>query len=115
MIDFHFANPGFLYALPALAVLWFVFRQLDHRVRDRLSKFLHEANLRQLLREHGTVSDRGRKAAFWLGTALLVLALARPQANPTVEEMQSSGLDIYVLLDVSRSMVCEDVAPSRHK
>ena len=35
--------------------------------------------------------------------------------NPVTEEVQSSGLDIYVLLDVSRSMDVEDVAPSRLK
>ena len=115
MNEFHFANPGYLLFLLGLPVLSVVLNRFDRGARDRLRKFLAEENLHRLLLEKGTISDRGKRLAYWLGLALLVLALARPQANPTVEEMQSSGLDIYVVLDVSKSMDAEDVAPSRLK
>jgi Ca-activated chloride channel family protein len=115
MNDFHFANPGILLALPALVLLRFVLARLDRNARGKLLRFLDEANLRNLLQDRGTVKERGKRLAYWLGLACLTVALARPQANPTIEELTSSGLDIYVLLDVSRSMDCEDVAPSRLK
>jgi Ca-activated chloride channel family protein len=115
MNDFHFANPAYLSLLVAVFGFWAFVRFSDRRVRDRLAKFLHEANMRQLLIDKGTVRERGKRAAFWLGLSLATIALARPQANPQVEELTSSGLDIYVLLDTSRSMDTEDVAPSRLK
>lgn len=57
---------------------------------------------------------------FWsktlLGAAALVcglLALARPRWGEYFMELRPRGADLYVLLDVSRSMLAEDVAPSR--
>ena len=45
--------------------------------------------------------------------ALLVLALARPQFGTRVETVRSEGYDVIVALDVSRSMMAEDVVPNR--
>ncbi|NIP79130.1 MAG: VWA domain-containing protein, partial [Actinobacteria bacterium] len=44
---------------------------------------------------------------------LLALALARPQFGSRVETVRSVGQDIVVALDLSRSMLAEDVAPNR--
>jgi Ca-activated chloride channel homolog len=115
MNEFRFANQEYLWALLALPVLWLFLRKVSKDGRQKLLRFMADANLEQLLLSRGTLRERGKKGAFWAGLALLILAFARPQANPTVEEVQSSGLDIYVLLDVSRSMDVEDVAPSRLK
>jgi Ca-activated chloride channel family protein len=48
-----------------------------------------------------------------LAVGLLVLALARPQFGTRVETVTSEGQDVMVALDVSRSMLAEDVAPNR--
>ncbi len=115
MTDFRFANPEFLMILLSLPLAMLLLGRIDKGARNRLVRFMAEANLQQLLLTKGTLKDKGKKASFWIGMILLIVAFARPQANPTVEEVQSSGLDIYVLLDVSRSMDVEDVAPSRLK
>jgi Ca-activated chloride channel family protein len=115
MTDFHFNNPGFLFLLLSLPALSILLGRFDKGARNKLRLFLHDANLDQLLLDRGTIRDRGKRFALWAGLALAILALARPQANPVVEELKSSGLDIYVLLDVSRSMDAEDIAPSRLK
>jgi Ca-activated chloride channel homolog len=115
MNDFRFASPSYLLFLLALPLLWLALRRIDSRAKERLRKFMAEENLRKLVVSKGELRERGKKLAFWLGLACCCLALARPQANPVEEEMQSAGLDIYVLLDVSKSMDAEDVAPSRLK
>lgn len=48
-----------------------------------------------------------------LAVGLLIAAAARPQFGVVIEEVSSRGMDLYVLLDVSRSMLAEDVAPNR--
>src|ERR1043165_1908288 len=54
------------------------------------------------------------KLALWEAALVLaLLAIARPQWGEIVEEIKVKGSDLYVLIDVSRSMLATDVAPSR--
>lgn len=48
-----------------------------------------------------------------LGFAVTVFALARPAWNPHPETVQRRGRDIVFILDVSRSMLAEDLVPNR--
>jgi len=115
MQDFRFANPEYLPLLIALPILYWVFARINRGGLEKLQKFLSAPNLAALLKERGQGGGQRKKVFFWAGLIFLILALARPQANPSVEELQGASLDIYVLLDVSRSMDAEDVAPSRLK
>lgn len=47
---------------------------------------------------------------FWAGLALLIIGLARPQLGRTRSRVQSSGIDIMLAIDVSRSMLAEDLS-----
>ncbi|RYZ98835.1 MAG: VWA domain-containing protein, partial [Proteobacteria bacterium] len=115
MEDFRFANPEYLFGLLLLPLLFWALSKLGRNAREKLLRFVSEANLRSLLRDTGGRSSSVKTWFFWLGLVFLILALARPQANPITEEMEGTSLDIYVLLDVSKSMDAEDVAPSRLK
>lgn len=48
-----------------------------------------------------------------LGFILIFVALLGPAQEDGLEQVTSEGLDIYVLLDTSKSMLAEDMAPSR--
>lgn len=48
-----------------------------------------------------------------LGSSFLIVAIARPQANPIEENTTVRGRDIAFVVDVSRSMLSRDVVPSR--
>jgi Ca-activated chloride channel family protein len=48
-----------------------------------------------------------------LSYTFLVLALSRPQIGTTLEIMKRSGLDIMIGLDISASMLAEDIKPNR--
>ncbi|MFG0256714.1 MAG: VWA domain-containing protein [Phycisphaerales bacterium JB043] len=48
-----------------------------------------------------------------LSFATLSVALARPQWNPQPQDVERSGRDVVFLIDVSRSMLARDLAPSR--
>ena len=61
------------------------------------------------LSTHRRLRDTLRVAAF----VLLVLALARPGYAPEKLSISRSGRDVVFALDVSQSMLAEDVAPSR--
>lgn len=50
---------------------------------------------------------------FWLGFAAVVLALARPQLENVIVERKAEGIDIIMVMDISTSMLAEDLLPNR--
>jgi Ca-activated chloride channel homolog len=108
-----FARPMFLYGLlllPLLALFWV---WTERRRQTALAR-LGEASL--IARLSATVNRRGRRwqAVLWLAAlALLLLGLARPQWGTQVERVTQEGLQVLVALDVSQSMLVEDIKPNR--
>jgi Ca-activated chloride channel family protein len=54
-----------------------------------------------------------RAVLLLLGVALAVVALARPQYGSRERTLRKRGVDVVVVLDFSRSMLAQDVRPSR--
>ncbi len=48
-----------------------------------------------------------------LGIGLLIVALARPQSFASGENVYTEGIDVAMLLDISGSMLAEDLKPNR--
>lgn len=110
---FRFGIESLLYAyllLPALVALeWWA----AGRRRRALDRFGERGRIERLT---AAVSWRGRmiRAALMLAVVvLLVTALARPQFGDRVDTVRREGQDLVVALDLSASMVAEDVAPNR--
>src|SRR5262249_11539823 len=57
-----------------------------------------------------TPAPSGRWSIVWLLASLAagILGLARPQLSNSFSQVETSGIDIMVVLDVSRSMLAED-------
>ena len=111
MFQFGFDEALYAFAIVPLlgAFLWFAFKQR----RAALRRF-GETHLVQRLAQ--SVSRRGQLAKVILllvTVALLVTALARPQYGTRVETVRREGMDIVVALDLSVSMLAEDIQPSR--
>ena len=45
--------------------------------------------------------------------AMLIVALARPQMGMTVDNEKKQGIEVVIALDISNSMLAEDVSPNR--
>lgn len=115
MEDFRFYSPEFLLLLAGLPALAFMLARARRGALKKLAVFASHKSLKRLLKLRTPESEKLRTWLLWTGLTLAILALARPQANPEIEERESSSLDILVLLDVSRSMDAEDAPPSRLK
>lgn len=50
---------------------------------------------------------------IWTGLVFLIIALARPQERLTTVERNAEGIDIVMVLDMSTSMLAEDLKPNR--
>ena len=54
-----------------------------------------------------------RFSLWFVGVALIIVALSRPQWGSEIEIVEQRGVQLMVVLDVSRSMLSEDVKPTR--
>ena len=110
---FRFANPDFLYLFFLLPVLVGVYLYYNHRRRQNIRKYGDPALLKELM---PTISKYRPDVKFWLtfsALALTIFMLARPQFGSKMETVKRSGVEAVIALDISNSMLAEDVAPSR--
>lgn len=110
---FRFENPEYLWLLWLLVVVA-AMRYYSLWRRARLfAKIGDKALVRQLMPD---VSAMRRRAKFWLmmvALVLLIVVLARPQMGSKISNDKRNGIETIICLDISNSMLAEDVAPSR--
>jgi Ca-activated chloride channel family protein len=108
-----FANEWILHFLWAMPLFAFVL-MVQHRRRQRaMDRFAEQTLLKRLTPEDhkGKRLLKALLLLFALGT--LIFALAGPRWGSQYQEVSRKGVDIMVLVDVSRSMMVEDVKPNR--
>jgi Ca-activated chloride channel family protein len=109
----RFAHPEYLYALavlPVLAILYF------WAIRARKHALMQMGNLSMLDRLIPDPAGRKRGLKFailFCVVGFVILAVANPQIGTKLEEVKREGVDIFIALDVSGSMKCEDIKPNR--
>ncbi len=109
----RFANSELLYVFFVIPVL-ILFYVYAFKAKNRaMKRFGNLALLQKLSRN----TSRGRqygKIALLLGAVFFVVfALVRPQIGTKLEEVRREGVDVIVAMDVSNSMLAEDIPPSR--
>ena len=110
---FKFANEQYFYVyliIPILVLLVI----LAWRWRKKVITNFADSELHQFL--FPDVSEAKIKTKLilqLLAIAFLILALARPQSGAKLQEVKREGADIIVALDVSNSMLAEDLIPNR--
>lgn len=111
----RFANPAMLYLLlPVVLVALSAFFVWSWRKHQALmAQFIHARLLSSLTVGVSPGRQKFKMACIVFSIVCLVLALARPQWGFEWEEVKQKGLDIVIAIDVSKSMLAEDIAPSR--
>lgn len=101
---------NYLWLIPVLIVIGLIF---DRRSRKKMEAAIG-ARLYPFLSSSVSVKKRKIKNILQLIVLFLfVLALARPQMGESQQEVKSEGVEIIFAVDVSESMLAEDVKPSR--
>lgn len=83
------------------------------RRKELLKRFLGNAFWAQLSSSASAWRTILRWTCAGLAAILLVLALARPQWGHVLVETKTKGVDVLMALDVSKSMLAEDIKPNR--
>ena len=109
-----FKSPETLWLLLLITAAMFLFAYAARRRTEALRLFFGERDAPE--QDYASSVARVRRLRGFLvvlGVALLVLALAGPLYGTSVREARQESLDLIIALDVSSSMLAEDVAPSR--
>ena len=110
----RFEHSNLLWLLLVIPPVLALFFWWSERTRQKLLTQFVEARLLATLT--AGISPARRKLRFALviaSSALLLIALARPQYGYDKEEVRQNGLDIVVAVDTSKSMLATDIPPSR--
>ncbi|HPR32605.1 MAG TPA: VWA domain-containing protein [Prolixibacteraceae bacterium] len=110
---FRFGNPEYLYALIVIPVLFVLFVYFNRRRKKALREFGRPEILAPLM---PGVSRSRPVWKFWLlcfALAFLIVGIARPQFGSKLQKMKRKGIEIIIALDVSNSMMAEDIQPNR--
>ncbi|MCX6174093.1 MAG: VWA domain-containing protein [Ignavibacteriales bacterium] len=109
----RFANSEYLYLLwlvPILAGLfWFTLKKQN----NILEKFAGTKLKEVLFPLRSKLKSWLKFGLSLFAILLIIVALANPQVGTKIEEVKQIGIEVYILLDVSRSMGAEDIKPSR--
>ena len=110
---FRFANPNalFLYIILAIIVgVYFVSQRLRNKA---LRRYGSPELLDALMPEVSTFRPALKFWITFVALCFMVLLIARPQFGSKMETVKRQGIETIIALDISNSMLAEDVAPSR--
>ncbi len=110
---FRFAHPEYLNALYAVPVLVLLFWYLSMNRRKLLEKFADKKLHRILLPDFSGIKNWFKAGLILFALILLIFAAANPQVGTRVQEVKQTGIDVFIALDVSRSMLAQDIKPDR--
>lgn len=109
----QFEHPAYFYALLLIPVFTGLFLYLVYWKRKSMEGFGDVAVIRRLIPDLSMKRNLFKFIVMMSAYALLVLGLANPQTGSKLQEVKRSGIDIMVALDVSNSMLAEDIQPNR--
>ena len=110
---FRFESPIYLYLLILIPVLVALYVLLQYKMKKQVLKFGDPTLMRELMPDVSPLRRHVKFILMMLALGLLILVLARPQYGTRNEEVKRSGIEVAIAVDVSNSMLCQDVSPSR--
>lgn len=109
----HFAHIEFLWALLAIPVFILLFTLLSRWKKKAIGRLGDRAVVLQMMPRVSFSRPWLKFILFCIAYAFLVIGTADPQVGSRMEEQKQKSADIMILLDVSNSMLAQDIVPSR--
>jgi Ca-activated chloride channel homolog len=110
---FRFANHNFLYLfgiIPVLIVFYIIVRQIQKR---NIKRFTEDSFVDTLMPLRSNTRNNLKFIILLFIISSLIIAIARPQFGSKLLNIKRQGIEMIIALDVSRSMMAEDIKPNR--
>lgn len=109
----HFEHIEYLWLLAVVAALGLLWGGTKWRRRRKLEQWADGSMFGRLIPDRSGWRPTLKMTLVLLGMAFVVIALANPQVGTKMEKGKRAGGDIAICLDVSNSMMAEDLQPNR--
>lgn len=113
MSSLRLQNPEMLHLLWVLPLFLGIAVYRFHKKDQALRAFADTVLLARINVSVSRAQQWGKVVLVLAGCSLIAVSLARPAWNPKPEKVETAGRDIVFVLDVSRSMLAEDLKPNR--
>lgn len=110
---FRFANIEMLWMLAVVPVFIGLYIWYTRRKRRQLAEFGDPALVIELMPNASRVRPNVKFSILMVALILLIVAAARPQYGQREQTIKRQGIEAIIALDISNSMLAEDVAPCR--
>lgn len=109
----HFESPIYLYLLCLIPVFCLIMYLTEILRKKKLKKFGDAELLKQLMPDASNLRRWIKFGLLQLALTMLIIIVARPQMGTKVSNEKRNGIECIIALDISNSMLAEDVQPSR--
>lgn len=110
---YELEEKGYLYLLFIVPILVLLFLYVQYWKRKKQAAFGDLDLVKKLSPEKSLLKPTFKFILVVLGLTFLILALVNPKMGIKMEKVKRQGIDIVFAIDVSKSMLAEDVAPNR--
>ena len=110
---YELEEKGYLYLLFIIPILVVLFLYVQFWKRKKQKEFGDLDLIQKMSPEKSTFKPILKMVLFLLGLTFIIIGLVNPKMGTKVEKVKRQGIDIVFAVDVSKSMLAEDVAPNR--
>lgn len=110
---FRFEDPAYLWLLLVLPLLVIIYMVAMRRRTVKLRKFGDAALIRDLMPDASKTRPAFKFGLLLGALALAIIMLARPQMGLKISHDTRNGIEAIIAIDISNSMLAQDVVPSR--
>ena len=110
---FRFAHPEYLFLLILIPVLVGIFIYSTLQKRKKIKQFGNPDLLAELMPNVSVVRPQLKFYFQLTAIIFLIIVLAQPQFGTKMEKEKRKGIEVMIALDVSNSMMAQDIQPNR--
>ena len=110
---FRFAHPEFLYLLLILPVLLFFYIYIVRARKNAIKKYGTPELLSSLMPEASTKRRSLKYFYLFFAMTAIIFIIAGPQFGSKLETVKRQGIEVMICLDISNSMLAQDITPNR--
>ena len=110
---YQLEKPIFFYLLFTIIGVWVLFLLVFIWKKHTQKQFSNSKALKKLSPDRSFFKSWLKVFVLSLAIASLCLALVNPKIGTKIETITRAGVDVVFALDVSKSMLAEDIAPNR--
>ena len=108
-----FGNSEFLWGLLIIPLLTLFFIWSRYARKKALRRFANEELMKFLMPFASSSRPRFKFFVLMLALAFVIVGIARPQYGSKLKKVKREGIELVIALDVSNSMMAEDIQPNR--